>query len=86
MADTKTVAPKESPGTRLWNWLTETQVWTSVFRHGRPDSDRNRRDRRHLDLLDPGQLAGRGRRQGMHRENRLEIIEGRRGRRARAHR
>src|SRR5256886_6646255 len=42
MADTKTVAPKESAGTRLWNWLTETQVWTSVFRHDRPDSDRGR--------------------------------------------
>jgi quinol-cytochrome oxidoreductase complex cytochrome b subunit len=42
MADTKTVAPKEGPGTQFWNWLTETQVWTSVFRHGRPDSDRNR--------------------------------------------
>ena len=42
MADTKTVAPKEGPGTRFWNWLTETQVWTSIFRHGRPDSDRNR--------------------------------------------
>src|SRR6266851_4544113 len=42
MADTKTVAPKEGPGTRFWNWLTGTQVWTSIFRHGRPDSDRNR--------------------------------------------
>jgi quinol-cytochrome oxidoreductase complex cytochrome b subunit len=42
MADTRTVAPKEGPGTRFWNWLTETQVWTSIFRHGRPDSDRNR--------------------------------------------
>src|SRR4026208_1816465 len=42
MADTKTVAPQEGPGTRFWNWLTETQVWTSVFRHGRVDSDRNR--------------------------------------------
>src|SRR5512140_349322 len=42
MADTKTIAPKEGPGTQFWNWLTETQVWTSVFRHGRPDSDRNR--------------------------------------------
>src|SRR5215203_1675920 len=42
MADTKTVAPKEGLGTQFWNWLTETQVWTSVFRHGRPDSDRNR--------------------------------------------
>jgi len=42
MAETKTVAPKEGPGTQFWNWLTETQIWTSVFRHGRPDSDRNR--------------------------------------------
>ncbi len=42
MADTKTIAPQEGPGTRFWNWLTETQVWTSIFRHGRPDSDRNR--------------------------------------------
>ena len=42
MAETKTVAPAEGPGTRFWNWLTETQVWTSVFRHGRPDTDRNR--------------------------------------------
>jgi hypothetical protein len=42
MADTKTVAPKEGALTRFWNWLTETQIWTSVFRHGRPDSDRNR--------------------------------------------
>src|SRR5260221_476089 len=42
MADTKTVAPKEGPGTRFWNWLTETQVWTSIFRHDRPDTDRGR--------------------------------------------
>ena len=42
MAETKTIAPKEGAGTRLWNWLTETQVWTSVFRHDRPDSDRTR--------------------------------------------
>ena len=42
MADTKTVAPKEGPGTRFWNWLTETQAWTSVFRHDRPNTDRNR--------------------------------------------
>src|SRR6187431_3241726 len=40
--ETKTVKPQEGYGTRVWNWLTETQVWTSVFRHGRPDSDRNR--------------------------------------------
>ena len=42
MADTKTVAPKEGPGTRAWNWLTQTQVWTSIFRHDRPDTDRGR--------------------------------------------
>ena len=42
MAETKTIAPKEGPGTRFWNWLTETQAWTSIFRHGRPDTDRNR--------------------------------------------
>ena len=39
---TKTVKPQEGAGTRFWNWLTETQVWTSVFRHDRPDTDRNR--------------------------------------------
>src|SRR2546430_12850014 len=42
MADTKTVAPKESGPERFWNWLTETQVWVSIFRHGRPTTDRNR--------------------------------------------
>ncbi len=42
MAETKTVAPKEGPLVRFWEWLTETQAWTSIFRHGRPNSDRNR--------------------------------------------
>src|ERR1700740_316905 len=42
MADTKTVEPKVGPLTAGWNWLTETQAWTSVFRHHRPDSDRGR--------------------------------------------
>src|SRR6267378_2366534 len=42
MAETKTVEPKESAPVRFWNWLTETQAWTSIFRHGRPNSDRNR--------------------------------------------
>jgi len=42
MADTKTIAPKEGAPTRFWNWLTETQAWTSVFRHDRPNTDRNR--------------------------------------------
>ena len=42
MADSKTITPKESLLVRSWNWLTETQVWTSVFRHNAPISDRNR--------------------------------------------
>src|ERR1700747_538669 len=42
MADTKTIEPKETSLVGFWNWLTETQVWTSIFRHGRPTSDRNR--------------------------------------------
>ncbi len=40
--ETKTVKPQEGAPTRFWNWLTETQVWTSVFRHERPNTDRNR--------------------------------------------
>jgi len=36
------VAPKESKATEVWNWITETQVWKSVFRHDRPDTDRTR--------------------------------------------
>src|SRR5574341_2002143 len=39
---TKTIAPKDPVPVRLWNWLTETQIWTSVFRHDRPNTDRNR--------------------------------------------
>jgi quinol-cytochrome oxidoreductase complex cytochrome b subunit len=42
MAEAKTINPKESAATRFWNWLTETQIWKSVFRHDRPDSDRTR--------------------------------------------
>ena len=42
MAEAKTVAPQEGPGTRVWNWLTETQVWKSIFRHDRPNTDRTR--------------------------------------------
>ena len=37
----KTVAPQDGPATKLWIWLTETQVWNSIFRHGVPH-DRNR--------------------------------------------
>src|SRR2546425_9863961 len=36
------VAPKESKATEFWDWLTETQVWESVFRPDRPDTDRTR--------------------------------------------
>jgi quinol-cytochrome oxidoreductase complex cytochrome b subunit len=45
MAETKTVqtvAPKDPPLTRAWNYLTETQIWKSFFRHGAPINDRNR--------------------------------------------
>ena len=42
MADAKSIEPQESALTRAWNWLTETQVWASVFRHGAPINDRNR--------------------------------------------
>jgi len=42
MAPTKTVAPKEPALVRLWDWLTETQIWKSIFRHGKPTNDRNR--------------------------------------------
>ena len=37
MAETKTIDPQESGPVRFWNWLTETQVWKSIFRHGAPD-------------------------------------------------
>ena len=42
MATIKTIGPKEGALTRAWNWLTETQIWTSIFRHGAPINDRNR--------------------------------------------
>ena len=45
MAESKTVqtiAPKEPALTRAWNYLTETQIWKSIFRHGAPVTDRNR--------------------------------------------
>ena len=42
MADAKSIEPQESALTRAWNWLTETQVWTSIFRHAAPINDRNR--------------------------------------------
>src|SRR4029077_16219749 len=42
MAETKIIEPKASALERFWNWLTETQAWTSIFRHGRPTTDRNR--------------------------------------------
>ena len=45
MADTSTpntVAPQKGAFERFWIWLTETQIWTSIFRHDRPTSDRTR--------------------------------------------
>ena len=42
MADTKTVEPKAPVLIRAWDWITETQIWTSIFRHSAPINDRNR--------------------------------------------
>ncbi|MGH7462874.1 MAG: cytochrome b N-terminal domain-containing protein [Longimicrobiales bacterium] len=45
MAESKTVQtvqPKEPALTRGWNYLTETQIWKSIFRHSAPVTDRNR--------------------------------------------
>ena len=42
MADSKTIQPEEGVLVRAWTWLTETQVWTSIFRHNAPINDRNR--------------------------------------------
>ncbi len=42
MADTKTIAPRDPAFVRAWDWLTETQIWTSIFRHTAPINDRNR--------------------------------------------
>ena len=42
MTETKTVIPREGPLERSWNWLTETQIWKSIFRHNAPITDRNR--------------------------------------------
>ena len=42
MADSKTIQPEEGVLVRAWTWLTDTQVWTSIFRHNAPINDRNR--------------------------------------------
>ena len=42
MADTKTIEPKAPALVRAWDWITETQIWTSIFRHAAPINDRNR--------------------------------------------
>ena len=42
MPEPKTVEPSTPALIRGWNWLTETQIWTSIFRHAAPISDRNR--------------------------------------------
>ena len=35
-------APRAPAFVRAWDWLTETQIWTSIFRHAAPINDRNR--------------------------------------------
>ena len=42
MAKAKSIQPQAGALERAWNWLTETQVWTSIFRHDAPITDRNR--------------------------------------------
>ena len=42
MPDSKTIQPEEGVLVRAWTWLTETHVWTSIFRHNAPINDRNR--------------------------------------------
>src|SRR5262245_5971290 len=42
MAQTKTIEPQESGAVRFWNYLTETQLWKTIFRHDRPNTDRTR--------------------------------------------
>ena len=42
MAQTQTIKPQEGALVRAWNWLTATQIWTSIFRHNAPINDRNR--------------------------------------------
>ena len=42
MADTKTIEPKAPALVRAWDWITETQIGTSIFRHTAPINDRNR--------------------------------------------
>jgi quinol-cytochrome oxidoreductase complex cytochrome b subunit len=34
--------PQESFLSRTWDYITETQIWRSVFRHGMPSTNRNR--------------------------------------------
>jgi quinol-cytochrome oxidoreductase complex cytochrome b subunit len=34
--------PQESFLSRTWDYITETQIWRSIFRHGMPSTNRNR--------------------------------------------
>src|SRR5918993_1550390 len=34
--------PQESFLSRTWDYITETQLWRSIFRHGMPSTNRNR--------------------------------------------
>ena len=39
---TKPTKPPEPFLTRTWGYITETQLWRSIFRHGMPSTNRNR--------------------------------------------
>ena len=62
--ETKTIKPQESSATRFWNWLTETQVWTSVFRHERPEH-RSQPRARDADELLPAPAPGADQKAGI---------------------
>ena len=34
--------PDEPFLTRTWDYITDTQIWRSIFRHGAPSTNRNR--------------------------------------------
>ena len=34
--------PPEPFLTRTWDYITDTQIWRSIFRHGMPSNSRNR--------------------------------------------
>ena len=34
--------PEEPFLSRTWDYITDTQIWRSIFRHGAPSTNRNR--------------------------------------------